>query len=169
MKHTEFYLASVRYTADVLNAAPAIGTAYPGSYASVETVEVLHSVIFCNPAMSGTAYRVTASDDGEQWEFFCVVPFPDEEPIRVQFEAGTSRHGDHGVNYMISLPVSGNSFYAEVPVPDGASDDYGYLALKAEILRQAAAQGIDAETLSFWYDGQEQFLEADAADGEATR
>lgn len=51
---------------------------------------------------------------------------------------------------------------ATVKVPDGASEDYGYLAMKAAILKAYHGN----ETLSFWYDGQEQHLEADATGGE---
>lgn len=78
--------------------------------------------------------------------------------MRIQFEAGTSRHGDYGVNFMTS---EDRSLYAEVKVPEGASDDYGYIALKNEIARQAEAQGITG--ITYWYDGQEQYLESDAS------
>lgn len=80
--------------------------------------------------------------------------------MKIQFEAGTSLHGDYGVNFLMSDNVV---LYAEIAVPDGASDDYGYLTLKDAILQQAAAAGIPADSLEFWYDGQEQYLEADAA------
>ena len=82
--------------------------------------------------------------------------------IRIQFEAGTSREGDYGVNYLISVPSSGEDLYAEIRVPDGASDDYGYLVLKQEIIRQAAEAGIPADRLAFQYDGQEDKLAPDA-------
>lgn len=75
----------------------------------------------------------------------------------VAFESGTSRHGNYGVNYMIAHP-----FYAEVAVPDGASGDYGYFALKKEIQRQARDGGVPGSKLQFWYDGQEGYLEPDA-------
>lgn len=62
----------------------------------------------------------------------------------------------------------GNALYtmdgtikAVVSVPDGASEDYGYLTMKRAIL--AAYHG--TEPLTFPYDtfGQEQYLEADAS------
>lgn len=86
--------------------------------------------------------------------------------IRIQFETGTSREGDYGVNYLIAAPSSGEDLYAEIRVPDGASDDFGYLALKQEIIRQAAESGIPADRLAFQYDGQEDRLSPDA-DGTA--
>ena len=45
-------------------------------------------------------------------------------------------------------------------VPEGASEDYGYLTMKTAIL---AAYTGDPATLEFWYDGQEQYLAPDAA------
>lgn len=55
-----------------------------------------------------------------------------------------------------------NTIRATIAVPEYASEDYGYLAMKNAIL--AAYHG--SEELEFWYDGQEQYLEADAAEGE---
>lgn len=81
--------------------------------------------------------------------------------INVQFEAGTSRHGDYGVNYLISKAPEA-TLYAECAVPEGASDDYGYFALKEAILKQAKEAGLPLDNLSFWYDGQEEHLEPDA-------
>lgn len=80
--------------------------------------------------------------------------------MKIQFEAGTSRHSNESVNYLICL--DDDRLYAETAVPDGASDDYGYMALKAEILREAAEIGINPDTLEFWYDGQDDNLEPDA-------
>ena len=80
--------------------------------------------------------------------------------MKIQFEAGTSVHGDYGVNFLFS-PDKDRTLYAECPVADGCSDDYGYMALKADIIAQAAEKGI-TEPLEFWYDGQEQYLEDDA-------
>ena len=82
--------------------------------------------------------------------------------IRVQFEAGTSRSGDYGVNYLITAPSEDIDLYAEIRVPDGASDDFGYLALKQEILQQAEEAGVDPDRLAFQYDGQEDMLHPDA-------
>lgn len=75
--------------------------------------------------------------------------------MKFQFESGEGRHFAGAVNYLISTD---RSVYAECSVPNGASEDYGYIALKNAILGNY--QG--AEELSFWYDGQEQFLSADA-------
>lgn len=79
----------------------------------------------------------------------------------VQFEAGTSRHSDAGVNFL-KCEAGDMILYAETEVPEGASDDYGYLALKASIEEQAKAAGLDPLRLVFWYDGQEENLEEDA-------
>lgn len=79
----------------------------------------------------------------------------------VQFEAGEGREISGGVNYLICLDIP--ELYAEIAVPDGASDDYGYLTLKARILEQARNLEIDTDTLEFWYDGQEDKLAADAS------
>ena len=80
---------------------------------------------------------------------------------RIQFEAGTSRHSNDGVNFLMG-EVDGIILYAECVVPDGASEDYGYLDLKDDILRQATEEGIDTRQLEFWYDGQEAKLADDA-------
>lgn len=83
--------------------------------------------------------------------------------IKITFEAGTSRNGDHGVNYMMPAPGADSpELYAEIPVPEGADEEYGYLTLKDEIIRQAVAQNIDPATLAFWYDGQENLLSSAA-------
>ena len=83
--------------------------------------------------------------------------------IKITFEAGTSRNGNHGVNYMMPAPGANSpDLYTEIPVPDGADEEYGYFALKDEITRQAIARNIDPTTLEFWYDGQEQFLSSAA-------
>ena len=75
----------------------------------------------------------------------------------ITFEAGTARYDNYGVNFM----KGPGELYAEIRVPENASEDYGYLTLKAEILRQAAENGI--EGLTFPYDGQEQYLDEDAS------
>ncbi len=74
--------------------------------------------------------------------------------MKITFEAGQGRHFEGGVNYLIS---EDGSIYAECLVPEGASEDFGYLTMKNAILEQAGADG-----LTFWYDGQEHLLEADA-------
>ncbi len=80
---------------------------------------------------------------------------------RIQFEAGISRHSNDGVNFLMG-EIDGFVLYAECIVPEGASDDYGYLDLKDDILRQAIEEGIDTRQLDFWYDGQESTLADDA-------
>lgn len=72
---------------------------------------------------------------------------------RIQFE--TTPDG----NVLFSLD---GTIRATVRVPEGASEDYGYLAMRQAIL--AAWNG--TEELSFWYDGQEELLASDAGDGE---
>lgn len=63
--------------------------------------------------------------------------------------------------------------YAETTLPEDiideygertspVSEDYGYMALKAAIIALAKDHGIDPDSLSFWYDGQEQHLSDDA-------
>ena len=75
--------------------------------------------------------------------------------MKITFEAGEGRNFHGGVNYMIA---EDGSIYAECKVPEGASEDYGYMTMKNAIMKQA-----DAESLEFWYDGQEDLLEADAS------
>lgn len=91
-------------------------------------------------------------------------------PIRINFEAGTSRYDPHAVNFMMPAPGANSpDLYAEIPIPEGAEDDYGYLTLKQEIIRQASAQNIPAEALIFWYDGQEQYLSPAARIGQRAK
>ena len=73
----------------------------------------------------------------------------------IQFEAGEGRHFSGGVNLLRSTD---GAIYAECPVPEDASDDYGYLTLAAAI----RSSGADLSAYEFWYDGQEGSLEADA-------
>lgn len=81
----------------------------------------------------------------------------EEGKMRIQFEAGTNANG-HGINYLICM--EDKDLYAEIEVPEGASDDFGYFVLKREIVAKAAEKGI--EDLEFWYDGQEDKLAPDA-------
>ena len=76
---------------------------------------------------------------------------------RIMFEAGTGRHFDGAVNYLIS---DDRNIYAECAVPEGGSDDYGYLTM-VKALREKL--GSKANRYTFWYDGQENLLEADAS------
>ena len=79
---------------------------------------------------------------------------------KIQFEAGEGKHFD-GVN-LLRGEADGYSIYAEVEVPEGASEDYGYLTMKRAILEKLPELKAD-----FWYDGQEEFLAEDAeADAE---
>lgn len=90
-----------------------------------------------------------------------------EKPVKkydFSFEAGQGLHVSGCVNYMC-CPDLHPDIYAEIEVPDDASEDYGYLFLKQEIIKQAAAAGIDRSQLSFWYDGQESSLFPDASAG----
>lgn len=162
MKKTcEFYSDNVRYTADILDVAPIPGDEYMGRGEVVVTVEQFQSAVPEDRALVGDAYRLETIDDGVRYERFCFVPFVQYD---IQFEAGTSRHDGSGVNFLVckdsACPVT---LYAEITVPEDASEDYGYLTLKAAILEQAAAAGIPAEKLSFWYDDQEQYLAPDAS------
>lgn len=80
--------------------------------------------------------------------------------MKIQFEAGTGIHFSGGVNFLRSLD---GALYAECPVPEsGASEDYGYMTLKAALLKACESSGIATDALEFWYDGQERFLNPDA-------
>lgn len=75
--------------------------------------------------------------------------------MRIQFESGQGR-AFGSVNFM-SGHGDGVAVYAEVEVPEGASEDYGYLVMKREIMKR-----IPNVELHFQYDGQEQYLAEDA-------
>lgn len=75
--------------------------------------------------------------------------------MKITFYAGEGRNFQGGVNYMVS---EDGRIYAECLVPEGASDDYGYLTMKAAILKQVSGEGLE-----FWYDGQEHLLDSDAS------
>lgn len=92
----------------------------------------------------------------EAWNDLCYNVYKTkEEPNmkKVQFEAGEGRHFTGAVNILRSPD---GAIYAECPVPGGASADYGYLALKKAIAAKVSGP------VSYWYDGQEQYLEPDA-------
>lgn len=76
--------------------------------------------------------------------------------MKIQFEAGTGRHFDN-VNFMIGKVV-GIEIYAEVEVPEGTSEDYGYLTMK-----KAITEAVPGLKVDFWYDRQEQYLAKDAS------
>ena len=78
-----------------------------------------------------------------------------KETMNVKFEAGEGREVNGGVNYMLTAD---GTVYAEVPVDDGAAEDYGYMALKKAI--QNVWHG--EQELCFLYDGQEEHLSKEA-------
>ena len=80
--------------------------------------------------------------------------------MRIQFEAGTGVYFYGSVNFLAN---EDRSMYAECSVPEGASDDYGYLTLKNALIDVVKAAGRNPAVLEFWYDGQENRLAPDAA------
>ena len=55
------------------------------------------------------------------------------------------------------------SIYAECPVPEGASDEYGYLTMKKAIIEEMEARGMDTSEVEWFYvEGIEDMLEDDA-------
>lgn len=72
------------------------------------------------------------------------------DKIRVEFLGGESRWNcGQGVNYMMA-DVDDIELYAEcVYDGDGCFDDYSYLILKEEIIKQAEENGIDVDRLVF--------------------
>lgn len=74
----------------------------------------------------------------------------------ITFMAGEGRHFHGGVNYLIS---DDRKIYAECQVQEGCSEDYGYLTMKKAIQDKTGG----AVGYTFWYDGQEEHLEADAS------
>ena len=77
----------------------------------------------------------------------------EEKSMKMQFEAGEGKHFSGAVNF-----VFGNGIYAEIEVPEGASEDYGYITMKRAIMERCPDLGAE-----WMYDGQEQFLAPDAA------
>ena len=67
---------------------------------------------------------------------------------KVDFFQGEGRHFPGFVNYLLSQ--DGGSIYAEIAVPDDASEDYGYLAMKKAILAGVPA----GTTVDWWYDAK---------------
>ena len=82
--------------------------------------------------------------------------------IKVNYQAGESRHGNYGVDFMICTVHTGDEdieLYAEMvnPTWDDKTQQFEdeaatYDDLKAEIIRQAAEHGIAATALKFYYD-----------------
>lgn len=79
-----------------------------------------------------------------------VLVFEDGK-IEVEYKAGESRKNPgEGIDYMLA-DVDGVELYAEAEPVEG--DETGtYDELRAEIIRQAEENGIDAEKLRFWFD-----------------
>ena len=74
----------------------------------------------------------------------------DDAGIRVEYQSGQSRSGEGIADYM-RAEVDGVELYAEAEPAEG--DETGtYDELRAEIIRQAEENGIDAEKLRFWFD-----------------
>ena len=81
------------------------------------------------------------------------------EKYRVDYQAGTSRYGNKGVDYMlVSVPAPGMEdiglsveLYAEENSVPG-DEDANYEALKAEILEMADENDIPHECLEFFRD-----------------
>lgn len=79
--------------------------------------------------------------------------------MKMQFESGEGKHFEGGVNFLWGENATyGYYAYAEVSVPEGASDDYGYLAMKAALMARIPDRIL--AVMEWPYDGQEQFLDA---------
>lgn len=74
----------------------------------------------------------------------------------VQFEACDTGN-------MLFADYDGIRIRATVKVPEGASEDYGYLTLKNAVVKELTEHGVAIP--EFWYDGQEDRLNEDAAAG----
>lgn len=80
--------------------------------------------------------------------------------LPIQFEAGNGRHFSGNVNFLIS---KNHSLYAECPVPDGASDDYGYVTMLTALVEAYKNVGGDPGNIEPWYTTHdERNLNADA-------
>ncbi len=80
--------------------------------------------------------------------------------MHFQFEAAGHE------NILWGQADDGFKITASVTVPEGASEDYGYLAMKSAIMMELDMRAIDTEYIDFQYDGQEDGL-ADDADADA--
>lgn len=70
----------------------------------------------------------------------------------VIYSSGESRTGTgRGVDFMLA-EVDGVELYAERLADDYDSETGSYEDLKADSLHLAEEQGIDPDTLKFWYD-----------------
>ena len=70
--------------------------------------------------------------------------------MKMQFEAG------NGVNILWGEDAE-KKIVAEIDIIPGCSEDFGYMTMKKAIIER-----YPEETFDFWYDGQEEFLAADA-------
>lgn len=127
-----------------------------------------------NEIVSGLDHEPTVDELCEIWDNY--FKNLNGKKADVSFEAGEGRDVHGGVNFMLCRAseiekVTGDlpelNLYAEVKVPEGAAEDYGYLVLKRDILRQASVQGIDSSVLRFLYDGKEAYLSDEASMGTA--
>lgn len=76
----------------------------------------------------------------------------------IQFEAGTQPNGT-AINYLF-CDADNFRIYAEVEVPENASEDYGYITMRKAVEEQLP--GYIRKQIRFCYDGQEQYLAEDA-------
>lgn len=79
--------------------------------------------------------------------------------MRMHFRFEATENG----NSLWGEADDGFKITASVVVPEGASNDYGYLTLKHSIMAELDFRKIDMEEISFQYDGQEQYLNKDAS------
>lgn len=109
-----------------------------GGYADIVFYELLETVY---------------DEDGDQEGFDIIDEAFEPLPVKVEYEGGESRDqvGADGymlaVDYMLAEP-GGIELYAERPAVEG-SETGTFAALKADILEQAAANGIPADMLDF--------------------
>ena len=80
-----------------------------------------------------------------------------EAVVKFQFEAAEDGNILWGEDSRFAIRASVN-------VPEGASEDYGYIAMKKAILDSLTEA--ERKTVTFWYDGQEQYLADDSKDGQ---
>lgn len=76
----------------------------------------------------------------------------------IQFFSGEGRYFTGGVNYLIS---DDKTIYAECAVPEGATDDYGYLTMKKGIINTLGLRGVGTDDIEWFYD-DDRYLEEDA-------
>lgn len=80
--------------------------------------------------------------------------------MRFQFEA------EGNTNVLWGRADDGFQITATVEVPEGASEDFGYITMKKAILEEIAARELNIDA-TFPYDNQEQHLSMDASEGVA--